>query len=71
MAKVAVNNTTWTEVLIGGGFCLSTQKMKYSFTGDDTGTLVINPDNQINSASGKTLYAKSFSSFGEVTAVAE
>ena len=71
MPKVAVNDTTWTEVLDGAGFCWSAANMQYSFTGDETETLRIDGGNQINSIAGKILYAKSFSKFGEVISVAE
>lgn len=71
MPKVQVNSETWTEVLNGAGFCISTQKIIYSFTGDDTEDFQIPSDSQVNSIVGKILYAKSISSFGEVTAVGE
>lgn len=75
MGKIAVNDTTYTEVLDGAGFCISDTEIKYAFgdtTPTDADSFVLNPRNQINGMSGKKLWAKSVA-FGssEVTAVLE
>ena len=62
MAKVLINNTSFTMVLDGAGFCISDNEVKYAFgdtepTDDDAFTL--NPRSQVNSVYGKKLWAKS------------
>ncbi len=75
MAKTTVNNTTFTEVLDGAGFCISDAEITYEF-GDTQPTgandFTLNPRSQINGTEGKKLWAKSvvFTS-AEVTAVLE
>lgn len=62
MAKVPVNNTTYTEVLDGAGFCISDNEIKYAFgatTPTDDDSFILNPRSQVNSAVGKKLWAKS------------
>ncbi len=74
MSKVTVNNTAYTEVLDGSGFCISDNEIKYAFgetTPTDEDSFTLNPRNQINGTTGKKLWAKStvFAS-AQVTSVA-
>lgn len=61
MAKVTVNNTTFTEVLDGAGFCISEGEILYAFkattpTNDDSFKIL--PNKQVNGMAGKKLWAK-------------
>jgi len=70
--KINTNNVSWTQVLSGAGFVISKQKIRYNFdTQLDTDSFIILPNNQVNGLDGKILYAKSVSSFSEVSSVGE
>ena len=76
MAKVAVNNSTFTEVLDGAGFCTSDATIEYEFGATQpsgTGSFLRNPRDQMNGAAGKKLWAKACAphTAAEVTSVAE
>ncbi len=57
---IAINNTTWTEVLDGGGFVICSAGAYYSFHATaPTDSFFIGGGDQINGISGQKLWAKS------------
>jgi len=75
MAKIEINDTTYTMVLDGAGFVTSDVENKYAF-GDteptDADCFTRNPRDQVNGADDKKLWAKSIAySEVDVTAVVE
>ena len=64
MAKIEINNTSYTQVLDGAGFVTSEVENKYAFTDDatpptDEDSFTRNPRDQVNGSNGKILWAKS------------
>ena len=61
MARITINNSTWTQVLDGAGFCISSAETEYAFN-DVTPTVAdaftISATEQINGLDGKILWAK-------------
>ena len=75
MAQITVNDTSYTQVLDGAGFCISEVEMKYAFGATeptDSDSFTLNARSQINGIDGKILWAKAvvFTSVA-VTAITE
>ena len=57
MARITINNSTWTQVLDGAGFCISSAETEYAFD-DVADAFTISATEQINGLDGKILWAK-------------
>ncbi len=69
MARITVNDTTYTQVLDGIGFCISEAEVRYAFgatTPTDADCFTLDPRAQINGIDGMILWAKAIA-YSEVT----
>ena len=59
-STIAINSSTWTQVLSGEGFAICSAMVRYSFHATaPAASFEVKGGNQVNGATGQILWAKS------------